>query len=108
MIDINNITLETDDLNTYREKGYFVTSKIFEDSEIEKLRNSFDRIFDNDYDRDIYPFDRVYNHGIDNKLLFKLNNGWWVNDEIRSVIWPLLFCFSCFRHCRGNFLVLTN
>ena len=62
MIKINNISLETEDLNTYKEKGYVITSKIFEDSEIEKLKKSFHRIFDNDYDRDIYPFDRVYNH----------------------------------------------
>ena len=85
MIGINNISLEARDLNTYREKGYLITSKIFEDSEIEKLKRSFPRIFENDYDRDIYPFDRVYNHGIDNNLLLKLNNGWWINDEIRSV-----------------------
>ena len=85
MIGINNISLEARDLNTYREKGYLITSKIFEDSEIEKLKRSFHRIFENDYDRDIYPFDRVYNHGIDNNLLLKLNNGWWINDEIRSV-----------------------
>ena len=46
MIGINNISLEARDLNTYREKGYLITSKIFEDSEIEKLKRSFHRIFE--------------------------------------------------------------
>ena len=86
MINLNNISLGANDLNTYKEKGYFITDKLLQNSELEKLRKSFYRIFDNDYDRDIYPFDRVYNHDLDNKLLLKLNNGWWVNDEIRSIV----------------------
>ena len=52
----------------------------------EGLRQAFNRIFRYDYDRDIYPFDRVYIYDLDSPALRKVNNGWWLNNEIRSAV----------------------
>ena len=77
----------SDDLKLeYDKKGYAILPKIIDNDNIEKLKIAFDRIFNNDYDRDIYPFDRVYKHGIDNPSLYKVNNGWWLNNDIRSAV----------------------
>ena len=52
----------------YSEKGYAVLPKILDDENIDKLKIAFERIFADDYDRELYPFDRVYKHGLDNEL----------------------------------------
>ena len=86
MIKVNDIQVTDADVEEYRQRGYWITPKLLEDDQISRLRAAFDRIFRYDYDRDIYPFDRVYIYDLDNPALRKVNNGWWLNNDIRSAV----------------------
>jgi len=86
MIKVNNVRVTDADLKEYRERGYWTTPKLVEDDQIALLRKEVDRIFEYDYDRDIYPFDRVYSYDLKSPALRKVNNGWWLNDNIRSFV----------------------
>ncbi|MFA7345545.1 MAG: phytanoyl-CoA dioxygenase family protein [Terrimicrobiaceae bacterium] len=86
MIKVNEVRPTDADLNEYRERGYWITPKLLPDDQIEQLRKEVDRIFKYDYDRDIYPFDRVYTYDLNSPELRKVNNGWWLNDNIRSLV----------------------
>ena len=54
-------------LKIYKQKGYAILPKLIDDVNINKLRNAFYKIFDYKYDRDIFPFDRAYDHNKVNK-----------------------------------------
>src|SRR5271165_3407654 len=86
MIRVNDVRPTDADLNEYRERGYWITPKLLPDDQIEQLRKEVNRIFEYDYDRDIYPFDRVYVYDLKSPELRKVNNGWWLNDNIRSLV----------------------
>jgi hypothetical protein len=89
------VTVSESDVQVYQEKGYWVSPVLLDTSEIEKLRKAFNRIFLEDFDRELYPFDRVYNWDLQSPQLRKLNNGWWLNDDVRSVVLsPKLGCVA--------------
>ena len=86
MIAVNDVVPTGADLSEYRERGYWITSKLLHDEQITQLRKEVNRVFEYDYDRDIYPFDRVYSYDLESPELRKVNNGWWLNDNIRSLV----------------------
>lgn len=86
MIKVNRVEITGADIEEYRQRGYWITPKLLPDDQIERLRAAFDRIFRYDYDRDIYPFDRVYVYNLESPELRKVNNGWWLNDDVRSLV----------------------
>ena len=85
-IQIHDIAVSDQHRAEYRERGYWRTPKLLSDEAIAFLRGEFDRIFRKDYDRDLYPFDRVYEYDLASPELRKVNNGWWLNDAIREVV----------------------
>ena len=86
IIEINNIEIGDGERSEYRKRGYWCTPKLLSDGAIKFLRQEFDRIFRKEYDRDLYPFDRVYEYDLTSPDLRKLNNAWWLNDAIRQVV----------------------
>lgn len=85
-IDVNETNVSQADVNEYRERGYWITPQLIEPGDVVKLRNAFDRIFHKDYDYDVFPADRVYSYDFEKPDLMKVNNGWWLNEEVRSVV----------------------
>ncbi|NIK21683.1 phytanoyl-CoA dioxygenase family protein [Paenibacillus lupini] len=73
------------DKQDFENNGYWISPKLIDDETIEKLRLAHERIWSSDFDGDGYPM-----HDIrlpENKLaLRKHDNGWWINDEVRSVV----------------------
>ncbi len=86
MIPVQNIEMSDKDVNEYQERGYWRTPRLLEDSAIAMLRCALERTFREDFDRQLYPFDRVYQWDLNSPQLQKLNNAWWLNDDIRSVV----------------------
>jgi ectoine hydroxylase-related dioxygenase (phytanoyl-CoA dioxygenase family) len=86
MIEVNDVQCNAAALQEYRERGYVITAKLLADDQIAWLREAAERIFRYDYDRDLYPFDRVYSYDLASPELRKINNGWWLNDDIRSLV----------------------
>ena len=58
-------------LKIYKKKGYAILPKLIDEVNIKKLRDAFYKIFDYEYDRDIFPFDRAYDHNkVDKSFIF--------------------------------------
>ncbi len=86
MIAIEDVGLSNQQHAEYRERGYLVTPKLLGDEALARLRRAVDRLFEVDYDRPLYPFDRVYAYDLASPELRKVNNGWWLSDDIRSLV----------------------
>lgn len=82
--------LSDDDIQFYRDNGYWISPRIFDDAQLERLRRAHDRIWARDYDGDGFPLSEWESNG--NPLqLRKMDNAWWVNDEVRDAVTnPLL------------------
>jgi len=73
------------DKEIFNRDGYWISPKLIDDGQIERLRKAHDRIWSGDYDGDgltMNPFRATENPD----ALRKLDNGWWVNDEIRETV----------------------
>jgi hypothetical protein len=86
MIKVSDVRPSGADREEYRERGYWITPTLLASDQIVRLRIAVERLFRCDYDRDIYPFDRVYSYDLNSPELRKVNNGWWLNDDIRSLV----------------------
>ena len=85
-VHVNEVDVTDADRAEYRRRGYWTTPRLLDDDTIALLRHEFERVFRKDYDRDIYPFDRIYEYDLNSPALRKVNNGWWLNDAIREVV----------------------
>lgn len=78
-----NVTQE--DKDVFNRDGYWISPKLIDDETIERLRQAHDRIWSKDFDGDgspLYPVVRPK----DKLQIRKLDNGWWINDEVRSFV----------------------
>ena len=83
---IKSVDVTADDIDEYRDRGYWITPKLLDDQQLDTLRREFDRFWVYDYDRDIYPCDRVYVYDLESPELRKVNNGWWLNNTVRAAV----------------------
>ncbi|MDF2837630.1 MAG: phytanoyl-CoA dioxygenase [Paenibacillus sp.] len=74
------------DKETFQRDGYWISPKLLDDEQIAKLREAHERIWSGRYDGDGYPMNGSYVPSANPLALRKLDNGWWVNDEVRSVV----------------------
>ncbi|MCD9021070.1 phytanoyl-CoA dioxygenase family protein [Cohnella silvisoli] len=82
--------LRDEDILFYEENGYWISDRIFDDEQIDKLRKAHDRIWAREYDGDGFPLSEWHSNGNPNQLR-KMDNAWWANDEIRAAVThPLL------------------
>ncbi|MFD2118086.1 phytanoyl-CoA dioxygenase family protein [Paenibacillus yanchengensis] len=82
----NIAKLTTADLQFYEEKGYWISPKLLDDEQIARLRHAHERVWAGDYDGDGYA---MYGHisvPSDPHQIRKLDNAWWINDEVRDVV----------------------
>lgn len=75
-----------EDLRTYREKGYWISPKLIDDDQIERLRQAQERIWRGDYDGDGYPPYGPWRNSRNPFQIRKLDNGWWINDEVKALV----------------------
>src|SRR4030095_8279469 len=74
-----------EDKETFNRDGYWISPKLIDDEQIERLREAHSRIWSGDYDGDGLP---MHNFRLSDNpdALRKFDNGWWINDEVRKVV----------------------
>lgn len=82
----SGISITDKDLASYHEKGYWISPKLISDDRIEKLRGAHERIWNGEVDGDGYTRNGMLKLPDDMLKLRKLDNGWWINDEIRDLV----------------------
>lgn len=73
------------DKETFDRDGYWISPKLIDDDTIERLRHAHERIWKRDFDGDGYTQSSVPSPK-DKLAIKKVENGWWVNDEVRSIV----------------------
>ena len=73
------------DRERFDRDGYWISPKLLDDDTIARLRKAHERIWSGDYDGDGYPL-YPFRLASDPYALRKLDNGWWINDEVRDVV----------------------
>ena len=73
------------DKDTFERDGYWISPKLLDDAQIERLREAHERIWSGDYDGDGLPMNH-YRANSNADALRKLDNGWWINDEVRRTV----------------------
>ncbi|SDM86168.1 Phytanoyl-CoA dioxygenase (PhyH) [Paenibacillus sp. yr247] len=73
------------DKDTFNQDGYWISPKLLDDDQIERLRRAHERVWTGDYDGDGLPMNH-YRPNPNPDSLRKLDNGWWINDEIRNIV----------------------
>ncbi len=75
------------DVDQYWERGYWIAPKVFKDGEIEQLNHAHDRIWSGAIDGDGYYFEGKPPQVVTGSpAVRKIQNGWWINAEIRSAV----------------------
>lgn len=73
------------DKETFNRDGYWISPKLLDDEQIARLREAHERIWSSDFDGDglsMHPVTVSSNP----EALRKLDNGWWINDEVKKVV----------------------
>jgi ectoine hydroxylase-related dioxygenase (phytanoyl-CoA dioxygenase family) len=79
------VKITEEDKRRFEKDGYWISPKLVDDERIARLRRAQERIWASDFDGDGYPMKG--NIGVlDPHKVRKLDNGWWVNDEVRSIV----------------------
>ncbi|ANE45438.1 phytanoyl-CoA dioxygenase [Paenibacillus swuensis] len=73
------------DKETFNRDGYWISPKLFDDAQIERLRQAHERVWAGDYDGDGYSMN-PFRLSANPDALRKLDNGWWINDEVRKAV----------------------
>ena len=74
------------DVESYWEKGYWISPKLLDDDQIARLRAAIQRLFDGDFDGNGSLFNGPLTAPSDPLALRRVINGWWVNNEIRATV----------------------
>jgi ectoine hydroxylase-related dioxygenase (phytanoyl-CoA dioxygenase family) len=69
----------------FERDGYWISPVVIEPARVAALRRAQERIWSCDYDGNGFPMDYKPTVG-DPEALRMLDNGWWINDEIRSMV----------------------
>ncbi|UVI28749.1 phytanoyl-CoA dioxygenase family protein [Paenibacillus spongiae] len=73
------------DKEIFERDGYWISPKLIDDDQIERLRRAHDRIWSGDWDGDGEPMNYFRLHPNPDAIR-KFDNGWWINDEVRTVV----------------------
>lgn len=72
------------DKATFEKDGYWISPKLIDDETIARLRQAHNRIWQRDFDGDGVTLNPVPRS--DKLAIRKLDNAWWVNDEVRAFV----------------------
>jgi ectoine hydroxylase-related dioxygenase (phytanoyl-CoA dioxygenase family) len=81
-----NVTVTEKDRKIFEEKGYWISPKLIDDNQIERLKEAHERIWNKDYDGDGYPREGDWIPSSDPSKIRKIDNAWWVNDQVRDIV----------------------
>lgn len=85
MID-ERIVVTQADIERYERDGYWISPPLLDNDQIGSLRLAHDRIWSGDYDGSGYPMHGPWRPNPDPLKIRKLDNAWWVNDEIKEAV----------------------
>lgn len=85
-LEFYDVEIAQSDIDEYWQRGYWVSPKLMSDESIAEVREAMQRLFEGDFDRDIYPPYRDIDWDITTPSLRKVVNGWWLNDVIRQCV----------------------
>ncbi|SDX14402.1 phytanoyl-CoA dioxygenase family protein [Paenibacillus sp. CF384] len=78
-------TITEEDKQRFNNDGYWISPKLIDDDTIARLRAAHERVWANKHDGFGLPMHHF--HMQENPFaLRKFDNGWWINDEVRSVV----------------------
>jgi len=77
--------ISAQDKETFQRDGYWISPKLIDDEQIERLRQAHERIWSGQFDGDGEPMNPLYLSSNPDALR-KFDNGWWINDEVRNVV----------------------
>lgn len=77
--------ITAEDKQAFERDGYWISPKLLSDDQIERLRKAHDRIWAADYDGDGFPMNYYWPPKDPDKIR-KLDNAWWINDEVRKTV----------------------
>lgn len=80
------VELTERDRSQFWKKGYWISPKLIDDAQIERLRQAHERMWRGDYDGDGYPLHGGFHMHPDPMKIRKLDNAWWINDEVKSAV----------------------
>lgn len=70
----------------YWERGYWVSPKLFDDAQIERLRHAHERFWNKDYDREIPSQYGITKIDLDSPKVRQQCNAFWLNEEVRGAV----------------------
>jgi ectoine hydroxylase-related dioxygenase (phytanoyl-CoA dioxygenase family) len=86
-VDASSCQVPREDVAAYRDRGYWISPKLFSDEQIDRLRRAFERMFHGDFDGDGWSYeDEFAKLPDDPQAVRKLTNGWWINHEVRDLV----------------------
>ncbi|WP_219838235.1 phytanoyl-CoA dioxygenase family protein [Paenibacillus sp. R14(2021)] len=74
-----------EDKRRFQEDGYWISPKLLDDDTIARLREAHERIWNSKYDGFGLPMHH-FTMPANPHALRKFDNGWWINDEVHSVV----------------------
>lgn len=80
-----NYKITTEDKLRFTQDGYWISPKLLDDDQIARLRQAHERIWAGEKDGDGYPM-HPYRLPNNPAQLRKLDNSWWINDEIKNIV----------------------
>jgi ectoine hydroxylase-related dioxygenase (phytanoyl-CoA dioxygenase family) len=86
MVHAKQIAVTDQDRKKFNKDGYWISPKIISDNQIERLRNALERVWTGEYDGDSYPIHGIRKPPADPFEIYKMENAWWVNDEVRKAV----------------------
>ena len=75
-----------EDIAAYWDRGYWISPKLISDEQIASLRKAVFRIIDGDIDGDGFYYLGPWNKPDDETAIRKIQNGWWINNEVREIV----------------------
>ena len=75
-----------EDIATYWDRGYWISPKLISDEQITTLRKAVFRIIDGDIDGNGFYYLGPWNKPDDATAIRKIQNGWWINNEVREIV----------------------
>jgi len=91
-IHIQDYQLTEEDLIQFHIKGYWVGPQLVSDEDVRVLRMELERVMKGEVDNSASPYEYQYwqkvvtKHNSNSPDVRKINNAWWVNQTMRSVV----------------------
>ncbi len=83
---VKNYLPTQQDVESYGERGYWISPRLLDDAHMQQLRGALDRMYAGHIDGDGWYFQDIRPMPDDPTALRRIVNSWWVNDAVRDVV----------------------